>query len=157
MFFSVGSWEDLRGGLLFFSDTRLYWTVVVMGRRGLDDLLRLKETGILKVRQRRMKKNLLDSFGRYVEAQHAFAKTTPRVQLPAITISREAGAGDITIGQLAAKILDDGYSGDPKVPWTECDTLSFGTCRRSMIWMKQGGATYDATSVLTLRIRYTIT
>jgi cytidylate kinase len=64
-----------------------------------------------------MKKNLLDSFRRYVEAQHAFAKDTPRVQLPAITISREAGAGAITIGDLAAKILDDGCAGSPKVPW----------------------------------------
>jgi hypothetical protein len=38
-----------------------------------------------------------------MEAQHAFVKSTPRVQLPAITISREAGAGVITIGHLAAK------------------------------------------------------
>src|SRR6516164_1830138 len=65
-----------------------------------------------------MKKNLLDSFRRYMEAQHAFAKRTPRVQLPAITISREACAGAITIGHLAAKILDDRCSGSPKVPWT---------------------------------------
>ena len=65
-----------------------------------------------------MKKNPLDSFSRYMEAQHAFAESTPRVQLPAITISREAGAGAITIGHLAAKILEDGCSGSPKVPWT---------------------------------------
>jgi cytidylate kinase len=65
-----------------------------------------------------MKKNLLHSFSRYVEAQHAFVENRPRVQLPAITISRQAGAGAITIGQLAAKILDDQCSGSPKVPWT---------------------------------------
>jgi len=65
-----------------------------------------------------MKKNPLDSFSRYMEAHHAFAESTPRVQLPAITISREAGAGAITIGHLAAKILEDGCSGSPKVPWT---------------------------------------
>ena len=65
-----------------------------------------------------MKKNPLDSFSRYMEAQHAFAESTPRVQLPAITISREAGAGAITIGHLAAKILEDECSGSPKVPWT---------------------------------------
>ena len=67
---------------------------------------------------RLMKKNLLDSFSRYVEAQHAFVENSPRVQLPAITISRQAGAGAITIGHLAAKILDDQCSGSPKVPWT---------------------------------------
>jgi len=53
-----------------------------------------------------------------MEAQHAFAKRTPRVQLPAITIYRDDGAGAITIGHLAAKILDDRCSGSPKVPWT---------------------------------------
>jgi cytidylate kinase len=65
-----------------------------------------------------MKKNLIDSFRRYMEAQHAFAKETPRIQLPAITISRETGAGAITIGHLVAKMLDDRCSGSPKVPWT---------------------------------------
>jgi cytidylate kinase len=65
-----------------------------------------------------MKKNLIDSFRRYMEAQHAFAKETPRVQLPAITISRETGAGAITIGHMVAKTLDDRCSGGPKVPWT---------------------------------------
>ena len=52
-----------------------------------------------------------------MEAQHAFAKARPKPQLPAITISRETGAGAITIGQLAAKILDDRCPGSPKVPW----------------------------------------
>jgi Cytidylate kinase-like family len=65
-----------------------------------------------------MKKNLLDSFRRYMEAQHVLVESTPRVQLPAITISRETGAGAITIGDLAAKLLDDQCSGSPKVPWT---------------------------------------
>jgi cytidylate kinase-like protein len=65
----------------------------------------------------RCKKNLLDSFRRYMEAQHAFAKATPSPQLPAITISRETGAGAITIGDLVAKILDDRCPGSPKVPW----------------------------------------
>jgi hypothetical protein len=51
-------------------------------------------------------------------AQHTFVENSPRVQLPAITISRQAGAGAITIGHLAAKILDDQCSGSPKVPWT---------------------------------------
>ena len=53
-----------------------------------------------------------------MKAQHAFAKETPRVQLPAITISRESGAGAITIGHLVAEILDDRCPGGPKVPWT---------------------------------------
>jgi cytidylate kinase len=64
-----------------------------------------------------MKKDLLDTFRRYMEAQHAFAKRTPRPQRPAITISREAGAGAITIAHLTAKILDERHSGDPRVPW----------------------------------------
>lgn len=64
-----------------------------------------------------MKKDLLDSFRRYMEAQHAFAKTSPKPQLPAITISRESGAGAISIGQLAAKILDERCPGVPAIPW----------------------------------------
>lgn len=52
-----------------------------------------------------------------MEAQHAFAKTPQRSQLPAITISRETGAGAITIGHLAAKILNDRCPGNPEVPW----------------------------------------
>jgi hypothetical protein len=56
-------------------------------------------------------------FRRYIEAQHALAKTHPKTQLPAITISRQTGAGAVTIGHLAAKILDDRSSGDLKVPW----------------------------------------
>ena len=53
-----------------------------------------------------------------MEAQHVLVESTPRVQLPAITISRETGAGAITIGDLAAQLLDDQCSGSPKVPWT---------------------------------------
>jgi cytidylate kinase len=68
-----------------------------------------------------MKKNLLDSFRRYMHAQHAFVEETPRVQLPAITISRQAGAGAITIAQLAVKTLDGLCAGSPKVPWTVFD------------------------------------
>jgi hypothetical protein len=68
----------------------------------------------LKVLKCSMKKNLLDSFRRYIEAQHAFVKSTPRVQLPAIAISREAGSGAITIGHLVAKILDDESPGSPR-------------------------------------------
>ena len=64
-----------------------------------------------------MKTVLLDSFRRYIEAQHALAKTRPKSQLPAITISRQTGAGAVTIGHLAAKILDDRSSGDLNVPW----------------------------------------
>jgi cytidylate kinase len=64
-----------------------------------------------------MKTNLLDSFRRYIEAQNALAKTHPKTQLPAITISRQTGAGAVTIGHLAAKILDDRSSGDLKIPW----------------------------------------
>ena len=64
-----------------------------------------------------MKKNLLDDFRRYMEAQFAFKGRRPRPQRPAITISREAGAGGITIGHLVANILDDQYPGNRKVPW----------------------------------------
>ena len=54
-----------------------------------------------------MKTILLDSFRRYIEAQHTLAKTHPKTQRPAITISRQTGAGAVTIGHLVAKILDD--------------------------------------------------
>ena len=64
-----------------------------------------------------MKKNLLDDFRRYLDAQSALTEKRPRPQLPAITISREAGAGAITIGTLAAKILDQRCPGDPACPW----------------------------------------
>src|SRR5271169_5176248 len=64
-----------------------------------------------------MKKNLLDDFRRYLEAQYALAEKKPRPQMPAITISREAGAGAITIGQLVAKILDQRCPGNPACPW----------------------------------------
>ena len=52
-----------------------------------------------------------------MEAQHALTEKKPRPQLPAITISREAGAGAITIGHLVAKILDRRCPGDPACPW----------------------------------------
>jgi hypothetical protein len=64
-----------------------------------------------------MKKNLLDDFRHYLEAQYALTEKRPRPQLPAITISREAGAGAITIGHLVAKILDRRCPGDPACPW----------------------------------------
>jgi cytidylate kinase len=63
-----------------------------------------------------MKTLLLDSFRRYMQAQHAFAKTHPRSQLPAITISRQTGSGALTIGHLTAKILEDRCYGDRKIP-----------------------------------------
>lgn len=64
-----------------------------------------------------MKTNLLDTFSHYMEAHHAFAKAGSRPQRPSITISRQAGAGAITIAHLTAKILDERFSGDPKIPW----------------------------------------
>jgi len=64
-----------------------------------------------------MKKSLLDDFRRYLEAQLALREKRPRPQLPAVTISREAGAGAITIGHLVAKILDQRCPGDPACPW----------------------------------------
>ena len=64
-----------------------------------------------------MKKNLLDDLRRYMEAQYALNEKKPRPKLPAITISREAGAGAITIGHLVAEILDQRCPGDPPCPW----------------------------------------
>lgn len=64
-----------------------------------------------------MKKNLLDDFRRYMEAQSALAEKKPRPPLPAITISREAGAGAMTVGGLVAKILDQRCPGEPPCPW----------------------------------------
>jgi cytidylate kinase len=64
-----------------------------------------------------MKKSLLDDFGRYLKAQLALTEKRPRPQLPAVTISREAGAGAITIARLVAKILDQRCPGDPACPW----------------------------------------
>jgi hypothetical protein len=68
-----------------------------------------------------MKTKSLDSFRHYMEAQSGFAEGRIRRQLPAITISREAGAGAVTIGNMLVEELDRRYPGDPPCPWTLLD------------------------------------
>jgi len=57
----------------------------------------------------------------YLEAHRHHAPTKVKTALPIVTISREAGAGAVTIGELTAQLLNrDG--GEPDVPpWTVFD------------------------------------
>ncbi|MEI6561670.1 MAG: cytidylate kinase-like family protein [Verrucomicrobiota bacterium] len=56
----------------------------------------------------------------YLEAHHRqHAAQTQRKQFPVITLSREAGAGAVTIGELAAQLLNRARKEGP--PWTVFD------------------------------------
>lgn len=68
-----------------------------------------------------MKTPLLRAFAPYMQAQSNLASRTVRPQLPAITISRETGAGAVTIAQMAAERLDREEEGDDQCPWTVFD------------------------------------
>lgn len=68
-----------------------------------------------------MKTPLFKAFAPYMQAQSNLASRTIRPQLPAITISRETGAGAVTIAQMAAERLDREEEGDDRCPWTVFD------------------------------------
>ena len=62
-----------------------------------------------------------DVFMRYVGAQLSPAEKQVIVQRPAITISRQTGAGALTVANLVAERLDIDHQGDPPCPWAVFD------------------------------------
>ena len=58
----------------------------------------------------------LDVFTRYLGAQSLPPVTAPSVHKPAVTISRQAGAGAVTAAQLVVEQLDKECPGEPQRP-----------------------------------------
>jgi cytidylate kinase len=67
-----------------------------------------------------MSRNSADVFARYLGAQFSPVEKPVR-QRPAITISRQTGAGALTVANLVAQQLNVDYQGDPPSPWTVFD------------------------------------
>jgi cytidylate kinase len=67
-----------------------------------------------------MRRNSLDVFARYLSAQGAPQKA-PSIPKPAITISRQTGAGAVTVAYLIAEQLDKECPGEPPCPWAVFD------------------------------------
>lgn len=67
-----------------------------------------------------MNRGSADAFTSFLRAQSVPAGQHVR-QKPAITISRQAGAGAITVAQLVAEQLDIQCPGDPPCPWVIFD------------------------------------
>jgi cytidylate kinase len=68
-----------------------------------------------------MSRKSADVFARYVGAQFSPADKPQIQQRPAITISRQSGAGALTVANLIAQQLNPYYQGDPPRPWTVFD------------------------------------
>jgi cytidylate kinase len=68
-----------------------------------------------------MRRNSLDVFRRYLSAQALPAVESPRIPKPAITISRQTGAGAVTVANLVAEKLDVECQGNPRCPWAVFD------------------------------------
>jgi cytidylate kinase len=62
-----------------------------------------------------------DTFARYVGAQFLSVEKPQTQQRPAITISRQSGAGALTVASLLAQHLNRHYQGEPPSPWTVFD------------------------------------
>ena len=62
-----------------------------------------------------------DVFTRYLGAQALPPATAPSVPKPTITISRQAGAGAVTVARLVAEQLDKECPGEPQRPWAVFD------------------------------------
>ena len=67
-----------------------------------------------------MRRNSLDVFARYLSAQGAPSKA-PSIPKPAITVSRQTGAGAVTVAHLVAEQLDNECPGEPPCPWVVFD------------------------------------
>ena len=67
-----------------------------------------------------MRRNSLDVFARYLSAQGAPSKA-PSIPKPAITISRQTGAGAVTVAYLVAEQLDKECPAEPPCPWAVFD------------------------------------
>jgi cytidylate kinase len=68
-----------------------------------------------------MRKNSADIFWRYLSAQSLLTPERPIIPKPAITISRQTGAGALTVANLVAEKLDATCQGDPPCPWSVFD------------------------------------
>jgi cytidylate kinase len=68
-----------------------------------------------------MYRNSLDIFTRYLNVQSLPAAEEPTTPKPAITISRQTGAGALTVGNLVAQELDRKFQGTPPCPWAVFD------------------------------------
>jgi cytidylate kinase len=66
-----------------------------------------------------MKASLFDACKGYIQAQATRDAAHPSLTLPAITISREAGAGAVTIGQMILELMETQHPGP--VPWALFD------------------------------------
>ena len=67
-----------------------------------------------------MPRNSLDVFARYLSAQASPIKMSS-IPKPAITISRQTGAGAVTVAYLVAEQLDKECPGEPPCPWAVFD------------------------------------
>jgi cytidylate kinase len=68
-----------------------------------------------------MSRKSADVFARYLGAQFSPAEKPEMRQRAAITISRQSGAGALTVANLVAEQLNLDYQGDPPCPWTVFD------------------------------------
>jgi cytidylate kinase len=68
-----------------------------------------------------MRRNSVDVFRRYLSVQSLPAPEPPRIPKPAITISRQTGAGALTVANLVSEQLDLDCQGDPPCPWAVFD------------------------------------
>jgi len=68
-----------------------------------------------------MRRNSADVFLRYLGAQASSVEKPGLQQKPAITISRQSGAGALTVANLVAEQLDLTHQGDPPYPWAVFD------------------------------------
>lgn len=68
-----------------------------------------------------MKASLLDVFNRYLQSQAALPEKAREPQPLSITISREAGAGGVTIGKLLAERLSASETPPGTSPWAVFD------------------------------------
>jgi cytidylate kinase len=68
-----------------------------------------------------MRRYSADVFARYVGAQFSAVEKPQIQQRPAITISRQTGAGAVTVANLVAEQLDVDCQGDPPCPWAVFD------------------------------------
>jgi cytidylate kinase len=68
-----------------------------------------------------MSRKSADVFARYLGAQFSPAERPEICQRPAITISRQSGAGALTVANLVAEQLNLDYQGEPPCPWTVFD------------------------------------
>ena len=68
-----------------------------------------------------MSRKSAEVFARYVGAQFSPVEKPEVRQRPAIAMSRQSGAGALTVANLVAQQLNWHYQGDPPRPWTVFD------------------------------------